>query len=180
MDTTEPRPARRKHSFRTWRRTRPFWGGVISILAGLELYGTTATPNNVLAMQDLAPASAIGSSLLIVLLSIATWRKPSRRLLSGPVVIILSLVSLLLVNLGGFLVGTLLGVIGGSLLLAWTPRPLASDDVPTTQTLPVADADQAAGATRGGSGADRTPALTAAIPLAEAAGGSRTGDRPVG
>jgi hypothetical protein len=128
MDTTAPRPAGRTRSFRTWRRTRPFWAGVICLLAALELYGVTATPNSVLAMQDLAPASAIGSSLLIVLLTVATWRRPGRRLIAGLTIIVLSLASLLLVNLGGFLVGTLLGVTGGSLMLAWAPRPLPLED----------------------------------------------------
>jgi uncharacterized membrane protein len=95
---------------------------VITLLAALELYGVTAAPTSVKALQTLAPASAIGISLLMVLLTISTWRQPGQRHLTGPVVIILSLVALLLVNLGGFVLGTLLGVIGGSLTFAWTPR----------------------------------------------------------
>lgn len=134
MDTTTTPPARRKRSFRTWRRTRPFWGGLISILAATEMYLVAATPNSVQGMQALAPASAIGVSLLMVLLSIATWRQPSHRMLTGPAVIVLSLAALLLVNLGGFFLGTLLGMIGGSLLVAWTPRP-EQVDVPSMEAV---------------------------------------------
>lgn len=126
--TGDPRQTRRRRSFRTWRRTRPFWGGVITILAALELYGICAAPTSVLAMQAIAPASAIGIGLLMILLTVATWRQVQLRSLTGPAVIILSLASLLLVNLGGWLLGMLLGVTGGSLMFAWTPHPATSDE----------------------------------------------------
>lgn len=123
VDTSAPRPPRRRRSFRTWRRTRPFWGGVITILAALELYGICAAPTSLLAMQAIAPASAIGIGLLMILLTVTTWRQVQARSITGPAVIILSLASLLLVNLGGWLLGMLLGVTGGSLMFAWTPQP---------------------------------------------------------
>jgi hypothetical protein len=34
-----PFPAAPRLAFRTWRRTRPFWGGVFTLLAAAELYG---------------------------------------------------------------------------------------------------------------------------------------------
>ena len=38
-----PRPAGSAgwRGFRRWRRTRPFWGGLLTALAGLEIFGTT-------------------------------------------------------------------------------------------------------------------------------------------
>ena len=45
------------------------------------------------------------------------------RLAAGIVTVLLSLVALVVTNLGGFLVGTILSLLGGALAVAWTNEP---------------------------------------------------------
>lgn len=108
-------------AFRTWRRSRPFWGGVTAILAGLELYGLTAAPFSLMVIQGVAGISALVICVLLILLAVVTWLQPHLRTATGLSIVVLSLASILLTNLGGFLLGMLLGLHGGASIAAWKP-----------------------------------------------------------
>lgn len=115
------RPPGQKRSFRQWRRARPFWGGVLTLLAGAEIFGLTAGPFTLSVLKATATLSSILIPLVLLILVIATWRQVELRSITGPVIIVLALATLVVANLGGFVIGMLLGVIGGSLIFAWTP-----------------------------------------------------------
>lgn len=144
---SSPNPAVRKRSFRAWRRSRPFWGGVFTLLAAIELYGVTAAPVSLKAIQGVAFASAAVIALMLVVLAVSTWAQPHLRTVTGPSVIILSLGSLLLANLGGFLLGMFLGVIGGGLMFSWTPAESPAAEPPAA---PVSNGDAGTGSTAAG------------------------------
>ncbi|MBM0256548.1 hypothetical protein JNW89_06385 [Micromonospora sp. 4G55] len=127
MDNGEPRNARPERyrdlrGFRRWRRTRPFWGGLLTALAGLQIFGTTQMSLAGLALQTgptgflswLIPAILVTCGLLL-------WFKPPHRVLYAVVAAVTALFSLIGVNLGGFFVGLLLGLVGSALGFAWTP-----------------------------------------------------------
>ena len=52
---------------------------------------------------------------------VSTWVQPTTRLLTGLLGFAFSLVALPGANLGGFLIGTVLGVLGSAAALAWSP-----------------------------------------------------------
>ncbi|WP_307849058.1 DUF6114 domain-containing protein [Micromonospora sp. U56] len=127
MDNGEPRNARPEQlrdlrGFRRWRRTRPFWGGLFTALAGLQIFGTTQMSLAGLALRMgttgflswLIPAILVTCGLLM-------WFKPPHRVLYAVVAAVTALFSLIGVNLGGFFVGLLLGLVGSALGFAWTP-----------------------------------------------------------
>ncbi len=122
-DAGRPQPRTAWQSFRAWRRTRPFWGGVTAILAAIEMYGVTAAPFHVVLIQGVAGISAIVIAICFVLLAVLTWFQPHVRVATGLMIVVLSLASILLTNLGGFLIGMLLGLHSGSSITAWRPRP---------------------------------------------------------
>ncbi|GCE09802.1 DUF6114 domain-containing protein [Dictyobacter aurantiacus] len=106
--------------FRLWRKTRPFTGGILVVLAGvLVLWGPVA-----LLPFALLPGSNIWAGLLVggllVTMGIIQLLVPSNALLAGAIAVVLSLVSLL-VAAGGFGIGMLLGIIGGAMGIAWQP-----------------------------------------------------------
>jgi hypothetical protein len=111
--------------FRAWRRSRPFWGGVVAILAGVPIlyfpYAHLSLGGVSLAMATTAGAGSLVIGVLLMVLGVAAWFQPLSRVFCGIAVIILSLISIPVSNLGGFMVGLILGLIGGSLLCAWTP-----------------------------------------------------------
>jgi hypothetical protein len=106
---------------RTWRGTRPFWGGLTAVVAAVEIYGVTAVPLSLVVVQGVAGISAIILAMCLAALGLLTWFDPRLRAVTGTLVIVLSLASIVLTNLGGFLVGAMLGLHAGVSMLAWRP-----------------------------------------------------------
>jgi hypothetical protein len=109
---------------RSWRRSRPFWGGLLSLLAGLELL---SVPFTLEALPLIIHSAQAGLTYLIsttvIILSVLLWLQPAQRVFLGVMVVLLSITSVIYANLGGFLLGTILGLVGGALAAAWTPMP---------------------------------------------------------
>jgi hypothetical protein len=111
-----------RSGFRQWRAHRPFWGGVLLTLAGAEILLTEKASLKVvmhIGMQGLAgyllPALMVLCGLLILF-------NPTQRLFYSLLGILLSLGTWLTSNLGGFLVGHLLGATGSCLTFGWLPN----------------------------------------------------------
>ncbi|MDH6143316.1 MULTISPECIES: DUF6114 domain-containing protein [Kitasatospora] len=111
--------------FRAWRRSRPFWGGMVAVLAGVPIlyfpYAHLSLGGLSIAMATTAGAGSLVIGLLLMLLGVAAWFQPMSRVFCGVGVTILTLISIPVSNLGGFGTGLILGLIGGGLLCAWTP-----------------------------------------------------------
>jgi hypothetical protein len=110
--------------FRLWRRTRPFWGAILIMIAGLlVLWG----PVELLPFA-LLPGSNIWAGLLVggilFVMGLIQLLAPSNALVTGSIAVVLSLVSLL-VAAGGFGIGMILGIIGGAMGIAWQPASRA-------------------------------------------------------
>ena len=141
--------------FRAWRRGRPFWGGLFSVLGGLELLFIPLAPLPVTIHQGIAGVSGLLMGGLMVLMGLVTWFQPPLRTITGIATLLFALVSLITSNFGGFAFGMLLGLVGGSLTVAWAPNeprsepepPLPVDepaDVPAAGAAPAAGPDAAA------------------------------------
>jgi len=107
--------------FKNWRARRPFWGAALCILSGLIILWVPATLYEVAA----APGSIIfvgfflgGLTLLMGVLSLIL---PRLSTLLGVLAIFSSVLSIM-GALGGFLIGTILGIVGGAMLIAWKPE----------------------------------------------------------
>ncbi|HEX5496061.1 MAG TPA: DUF6114 domain-containing protein [Mycobacteriales bacterium] len=117
---------RGRRGFRRWRRGRPFWGGLFTILGGAEILLLPALGLPLLIQVGIAGISGLIAGTLIVVMGLAAWFAPHYRVFAGVATILFSLASFLTSNLGGFLLGMLLGLLGGSLCCAWVPiRPRA-------------------------------------------------------
>jgi hypothetical protein len=112
------RPSR----FTRWRRTRPFWGGLLISLAGLEIFATERAPLRVMLHVGLQGVAGYAIPVVLVLLGVLLWINPAQRLFYSLVAAVLVLASWLTSNLGGFLLGLLLGVIGAALAFGWVPQ----------------------------------------------------------
>ncbi|GAB3721362.1 DUF6114 domain-containing protein [Nocardiopsis oceani] len=168
--------------FRNWRRTRPFWGGFLLIVAGIELLVAPAAQSLILPIDLIIYAGIAGVSgtliaVLLITLGVLSWLQPAQHVFFGIVGIMLALVSFVTSNFGGFAIGMLLGIVGGSLVFAWAPnvqrrsrkRRGAAPDTPetaeATEDAEEKDSDTSAGdgpgtrteapADADGSGADR-------------------------
>jgi hypothetical protein len=60
---------------------------------------------------------------LLIACGLALWFNPAHKSFYGIAGVLLAILSFIGTNLGGFFIGMLLGIIGGSLAFAWTPEP---------------------------------------------------------
>ncbi len=118
--------ARGRRNFRRWRRARPFWGGLLTALAGLEIFGSTQMSLGGFSFQ-MGPPGYLSWLIPTILVTCAAliWFTPQQRMFYAIVGTMTAVYALIAVNLGGFVIGMLLGMIGGALAFAWTPAPKA-------------------------------------------------------
>ncbi len=111
--------------FRTWRGRRPFWAGLLSLLGGLPImyfpYAHLSLGALTVQMSTEAGSGSLIIGVLLVVLGLTMWFQASSRVFAGVAAILLGLVSLVVSNFGGFLIGFLLALFGGGLAIAWAP-----------------------------------------------------------
>ncbi|RPF22969.1 DUF6114 domain-containing protein [Myceligenerans xiligouense] len=171
-----------RRAFGPWRKERPFVGCVLVILAGLELL--LSGPIDVGALADLVGAEGVPNMqlavgiegfqatilpLALILLGVLSMVQPVHRIFYGVLILAISVYTLSGVNLGGWIVGFLLGAIGGVVVVSWSPsdraaaegRPAEPGPAGTgTGAFEVSDADPSGGPT--------LPTRSAAVVLAGA------------
>jgi hypothetical protein len=96
------------------------------MLAGVAILWAPLAPLDVVLVQGLAGIASLVIAALLVAMGVLSWFQPDLRSVLGVVAVVLSLASFLTSNLGGFLVGMVLGLVGGSLVFAWTPRAVSA------------------------------------------------------
>ena len=115
----------RRQQFRAWRGERPFWAGLFIIFGGLPIayfpYANLQIGHLTLAMATTAGAGSLIIGVLLVVLGVSLWFQKHVRVFAGVAAILLALVSIPVSNLGGFLVGFLLALVGGAMAVAWAP-----------------------------------------------------------
>ncbi|MDG4761474.1 DUF6114 domain-containing protein [Micromonospora sp. WMMD710] len=129
------RPAQAWRSFRRWQRSRPFAGGLLTALAGVEMFASTRMTLNGLSFHS--GASGLLSLLIPVILvtcGLLLWFTPAQRLFYSVVAAVTAVYSLIGLNLGGFFVGLLLGIVGSALAFAWTPTSPAPSAAAEAET----------------------------------------------
>ncbi|MGW2249253.1 DUF6114 domain-containing protein [Kitasatospora sp. NPDC001660] len=113
--------------FRVFRRTRPFWGGLLAMIAGVPIlyfpYAHLALGSVTIAMSTTAGAGSLLIGLLMIILGLTGWFQPAVRVFAGIATILLTLVAIPMSNLAGFGMALLPGLIGGALLVSWAPLP---------------------------------------------------------
>jgi hypothetical protein len=126
MEPVAKRPGPRslraaRQSFRDWRRSRPFWAGVWAMLGGFIIAYVPATAFKFLLIANASLILGILVGALVGAFGLLLWFARPLRVLLGIVILLLSLVSFLTSDFGGLLLGMLMGLVGGSLALAWVP-----------------------------------------------------------
>src|SRR5699024_4848372 len=106
-------------NFKKWRNQRPYWGATLTLLAvflilyiPLKLYAIARIPGSLVFIGFLFA----GLTLIIGTLA---YIYPQFSTVFGVITIFLSVLSIM-GALGGFIVGTILGIVGGSFLIAWS------------------------------------------------------------
>jgi hypothetical protein len=73
-------------------------------------------------------AGSLLIGVLLVVMGAIMWYQPHMRISAGITTYVLSLISFPVANLGGFFLGLLPGLIGGSLACSWSPLKTSPTD----------------------------------------------------
>lgn len=138
--------ARGWRTFRRWRRGRPFWGGVITILSAAVFFFSGHITFGGIKIT-FGPQEFLGwvIPLLLLLCGLLMLLTPAQRIFYGVLAAAISVGGLLGLNLGGFFVGMLLGMVGGALGASWAPvqlPPEAGTPPATDGPLPADEEDE--------------------------------------
>lgn len=118
----------RQSGFGAWARNRPFVGGVLAALAGVEMFFSGQLDiGNIHVQLGIEGFQATVIPIGMVLLGVLAVLMPAHRVFYGVLTLVLAVYSLVGVNLGGFFVGMLLGAVGGILIVAWLPKAAEAD-----------------------------------------------------
>ncbi|MFF5232736.1 DUF6114 domain-containing protein [Dactylosporangium sp. NPDC000521] len=146
-----------RRSFRRWRSSRPFWGGLFIVVAAVEIFLTVKAPLPVVLHIGMQGLAGYLVPIIMLLCGVLLWFSPENRTFYSILALLMAFASWVTSNLGGFLIGLLLGMIGGSLAFSWqqvpprkpapAPTPPDADAAAEPDALP-ADPDHAADTSR--------------------------------
>ncbi|MEU3748399.1 MULTISPECIES: DUF6114 domain-containing protein [Streptomyces] len=118
------RPRRPWRAFRLWRYRRPFGAGLALALGGAEILLTQRASITVILTAGADSLVGYVLPVLMVICGLLVVLNPRQRLFYSVVGVLASLGSWVTSNLGGFVIGMLLGLVGSSLAFGWLPdRP---------------------------------------------------------
>lgn len=121
-------PEKPRGRFSTWRRERPFIGGVLIAIAGVEMFFSGQLDIGRLHIQlGIEGLQATVIPVVLLLLGVLAITMPAHHIFYGVIALAVGVYAIVGVNLGGFLIGTILACVGGVLVVAWmTPEARAS------------------------------------------------------
>lgn len=115
--------------FRAWSRRRPLIGGALLVISGIEMFFSGQLDFGELHIQlGIEGLQATIIPILLVLLGVLAVLMPAHHVFYGVIALAVALYSLVGVNLGGFIIGMLLGCIGGIIVVAWMPGRVTRRD----------------------------------------------------
>jgi hypothetical protein len=132
----------RMRQWQAWRRSRPFWGGLLLVLSGLELFALPLSGVLVHGAIRLVIYIGIGGvfgvliGVMLIVAGLAVWFNAMHKTFYSIAGIVLGLASFPASNLGGLFLGMLLAIIGGAIAFAWTPAETAQAATVSASTGP--------------------------------------------
>ncbi|MEU9864825.1 DUF6114 domain-containing protein [Streptomyces sp. NPDC047971] len=108
-------------TFRRWRHRRPFGAGLAVALGGAEILLTQQASISVILTAGADSLVGYVLPVIMILSGVLIVLNPRQRLFYSIVAVLASLGTWVTSNLGGFFVGMLLGLVGGSLAFGWLP-----------------------------------------------------------
>ncbi|WP_406092602.1 DUF6114 domain-containing protein [Kitasatospora purpeofusca] len=178
--TAEARPEHRNlvgafwRGFRDFRRSRPFWGGLLAMIAGVPIlyfpYAHLSLGGVTIAMSTTAGAGSLIIGVLLIILGLTAWFQPAVRIFAGVATTLLVLVSIPVSNLAGFGMALLPGLIGGGLMMAWAklPEPAVAAEATTAESVATEEPAVAPAAVPAAPAVEQ-PAAGASVPAQQAA-----------
>ncbi|MGW4456546.1 DUF6114 domain-containing protein [Streptomyces albidoflavus] len=115
--------ARARTAFRTWRRSRPFWGALwTGGLGGFVILFLPLAPLGRILQVGIGGVAGMAAGALLMAMALLILLMPGQRYAAGIVAVVVGVASFPLTNLGGLVIGMVLAVLGGSMAFGWLPE----------------------------------------------------------
>ena len=118
--------------FKQWRRNRPFIPGLLMMISGFVIaapaYITVEVFDILVMISTVSGVSTLLIGVLLFMFGLGCWLQPATAVYLGVLAIIVAVIALPTSNLGGFVIGSLFGIVGGSLALGWEAGDDDEDD----------------------------------------------------
>lgn len=145
-----------RRRYREWAEKRPTMGpyclAISAFLIARPPVNGFQVGDLVLTLSSISGVSTMVLAIIMGVCAVAGLLGGRYRLITGLVAMVTALVAFPAANFGGYIFGTVFGIVGASLILAWQPydrkapleAPAAPDDHgdPATEQLPPAVDDQ--------------------------------------
>lgn len=105
--------------FRAFRRTRPFWGALWLALGGIVVVKLNSYPMGMAMAGGFNRSAGYILGGAMVLFAVVGLASPLYARLVGVLGVLAAMAAFIGSNFGGFLVGTVLGILGGSMIWGW-------------------------------------------------------------
>jgi Family of unknown function (DUF6114) len=105
--------------FRAFRRTRPFWGGLWLALGGVVVIKLNSYPMGVAMTGGFNRSAGYILGGAMVLFALVALASPLYARLVGVLGVLAAMAAFIGSNFGGFVVGSVLGILGGSMIWGW-------------------------------------------------------------
>jgi hypothetical protein len=126
-----------RRAFRHWRRTRPFWGGLLVTLGGGEMLLLYRASIKVSMHMGLYGIAGYAVPVMLVVLGLLLIFDPQHRLFYSVLSLLFAVASWMTSNLGGFLLGMILAMTGASLAFGWVESQQPDEEAePVPGTMP--------------------------------------------
>jgi hypothetical protein len=127
-DTAASQGRGARRAFRHWRRTRPFWGGVLVASGGGEMLLLYHTALKVTIHMGLYGMAGYLVPALLCVLGLSLIFDPEHRAFYSVLSLLFAVASWMTSNLGGFMLGMLLAMAGASIGFGWTTSQEAEEE----------------------------------------------------
>ncbi|AKU18554.1 hypothetical protein VV02_01930 [Luteipulveratus mongoliensis] len=107
--------------FHRWRRTRPFWGPILLALGGWFVIRPVISSMSAVVALGAGGVTAYVLGGGMILAAAVSMFRPEQRHFPALMGVLFAVASLPLANLGGWVIGMMLGIVGGAMTFAWTP-----------------------------------------------------------
>jgi Family of unknown function (DUF6114) len=121
-------------AWRDWRRSRPFWGALITLAGAAEIV-TVRLSLPVHSPRTIIPAGVLIGTAIVACCLLLLF-DPVQRSVYATLIILLAILALTTSHLGGYLAGTVLACAGGATAFAWVPARSQSADAAIRPTVP--------------------------------------------
>nr|WP_240963104.1 DUF6114 domain-containing protein [Antrihabitans stalactiti] len=108
--------------FKSFRRTRPFWGGLWLTLGGWLVLRLSMVSIQIVMSTGIVGFGGWLTGGGMIACGLLAWCLPSQRYVAGIIGLLLAVASLLVSNFGGLLLGMVFGMVGSSMVISWGPK----------------------------------------------------------